>query len=137
MSLVAIVNLAERLLQHSSEQEQNAASSPKPVKSRSVESDDHSVEDEFTPSASEGPLAAQDPRLFRVSGFALFSAAANFLLSQRPETTLPPEPPAITTSPVDETVQEISTVHPANPASAKATHAERPGTSPRSRAASA
>lgn len=93
MSIVAIVNLAERLLNHSSDQGQDASTTPKPTaKTNSAQPSSLTFEDQFTSSVN-GPLTGQEPGLFRVNRFALFSAAANFFLAQRPDAAAPAETP--------------------------------------------
>ena len=84
MSLNAIVNLAERILNKSSKEsgDTNVSSKQsKPVTGTNADSDSG---DQFTPSIVNQP----DAGLFQVTQFSLFSAAAEFLLSQ-------PNPPAV------------------------------------------
>jgi hypothetical protein len=84
MSLVGLVNLAERLLnQNSTESEQSQV----PQKKAAVHTKPttHGVEeDQFTPSPQNGQAqnSAQDAGLFSVTQTSFFSAAAEFLLGQ-------------------------------------------------------
>jgi hypothetical protein len=84
MSLVGLVNLAERLLnQNSTESEQSQV----PQKKAAVHTKPttHGVaEDQFTPSLqnSRAQNSAQDAGLFSVTQISFFSAAAEFLLEQ-------------------------------------------------------
>jgi len=97
MSLVAIVNLAQRLLNQTSEQGQDTTSITKQVKTAPANSTGLNFEDQFTSSAVNGPASGQEAGLFNVQRFAVFSAAADFLLSQRTEPTpAPAETPAVT-----------------------------------------
>ena len=81
MSIVAIVNLAERLLNHSSGEGQDASATPKQAaKTSAAQASDGTFEDQFTSSVN-GPLTGPEPGLFRVNRFAIFSAAANFFLA--------------------------------------------------------
>jgi hypothetical protein len=94
MSLVAIVNLAQRLLNQTFEQEQNATSHSKQAKTAPATSTGLSFEDQFTSSAANGPATRQEAGLFNVQRFAVFSAAADFLLSQPIQAAAAPaEPP--------------------------------------------
>jgi hypothetical protein len=95
MSLTAIVNLAERLLNNSSGQTGDTSSSSKQSKATSRSDSDSKSSDQFTPSAS----AQQDAGLFQVKQFNIFSAAADFLLSQTPQPqSNPASPPAAATT---------------------------------------
>jgi hypothetical protein len=84
MSLVVLVNLAERLLnQNSTASEQSQV----PQKKAAVHTKPttHGVEeDQFTPSPqnSQAQNSAQDAGLFSVAQTSVFSAAAEFLLGQ-------------------------------------------------------
>lgn len=89
MSLVAIVNLAQRLLS-SSQQGQDAASSAKQSGKASALAN-ATFEDQFTPSAGNSAAQSLDAGLFFVNRLALFSAAANFLLAQPNPASAPPE----------------------------------------------
>jgi hypothetical protein len=84
MSLIAIVNLAERLLDQSPSQDSSGQSGSKlaPVKER--EDATAAAQDHFTPSTAtgQGQASAQAAGLFRASQVTFFSAAADFLLSQ-------------------------------------------------------
>lgn len=97
MSLVAIVNLAQRLLNQTFEQGQNAASNTKQAKPTTTNVTGLNSEDQFTSSAVNGGATGQDAGLFNVQRFAIFSAAADFVLSQRSEATPAlAETPAVT-----------------------------------------
>ena len=84
MSLVGLVNLAERLSnQNSTESQQTQA----PQKTAAVQTNPttHGVaDDQFTPSPQNGQAqsSAQDAGLFSVTQISFFSAAAEFLLGQ-------------------------------------------------------
>jgi len=83
MSLVAIVHLAERMLNRGQEQEPQAPSlAAKPGKPRVYAS--WKGQDEFLPSEQTGTLesTAQAAGIFSVKGSALFTAAAEFFLGQ-------------------------------------------------------
>jgi hypothetical protein len=85
MSLVAIVHLAERMLNHGQEQEPQAPSAAaKPGKPR-VDAN-WKGQDQFLPSEQTGTVesTAQAAGIFSVKGSALFTAAAEFLLRQSP-----------------------------------------------------
>jgi hypothetical protein len=92
MTIIAIVNLAERLLNQSSSEEQDAPTAPKQAKRRSNSRQVQTVEDRFTSS----PQHQADPGLFRVNQFHVFSPAADFLLAQAPLSNADPiaTPPA-------------------------------------------
>jgi len=79
MSLTAIVNLAERLLNNSSGQTADANSGSKQSKPIAHGESDFKSEDQFSPSAI---AAQQNAGLFQVKQSSFFSAAADFLLSQ-------------------------------------------------------
>ncbi|HKV63595.1 MAG TPA: hypothetical protein VJO16_16940 [Candidatus Acidoferrum sp.] len=83
MSLTAIINLTERLLNNSSGQSVDTNSNSKQSKQRARGDSDARVGDQFTPS----PANQQEAGLFQVKQFSFFSAAADFLLAQ----TLPPQ----------------------------------------------
>jgi len=82
MSLVAIVNLAERLLNQTPEQDQQTPSSTKQGKGVVGSITRPLNGDQFTPSALTGPPTAQEAGLFNVNPSVLFSAAADLLLAQ-------------------------------------------------------
>ena len=82
MSLNAIINLAERLLNSSSEQSTETNSGSRQLKQAARVESDAKGSDRFTPSA----LPPQDAGLFQVKQFSVFSAAAEFLLSQTLQT---------------------------------------------------
>jgi hypothetical protein len=97
MSLVAIVNLAQRLLNQTFEQGQDATNNTKQAKSATAGPTARKFEDQFTASAVNGAASGQEAGLFNVQRFAVFSAAADFLLSQPSEPTPPrAETPAVT-----------------------------------------
>ena len=124
MSIVAIVNLAERLLNHSSGEGQDASATPKQAaKTSAAQASDVTFEDQFTSSVN-GPLTGPEPGLFRVNRFAIFSAAANFFLAHGPEANPPrtetPAPTATKTqtraaSEEPPTVRSATAVNAANP----------------------
>jgi hypothetical protein len=87
MSLTAIVNLAERLLNNSSDQTGETRSSSKQSKPAARVDSDSKFGDRFSPSAT----SQQDAGLFQVKQFSIFSAAAEFLLTK---TTQPQANPA-------------------------------------------
>lgn len=78
MSLTAIINLAERLLNNTTDQPVNANSSSRRSQQTTRAAADARVGDQFTPSAA----SQQDPGLFQVRQISIFSAAAEFLLAQ-------------------------------------------------------
>lgn len=78
MSLTAIINLAERLLNNSSQQSADSGSTSKQPRQTARVPSDPRGGDQFTPSSA----APQDAGLFQVRNFSLFSAAADFLLTQ-------------------------------------------------------
>ena len=83
MSLTAIINLAERLLNNTSDQPVEANFNSRPSKQTARAESDARVGDQFTPSSANQP----DAGLFQVNQISFFSAAADFLLAQ----TLPPQ----------------------------------------------
>jgi hypothetical protein len=83
MSLTAIINLAERLLNNSADQQVERSSGRRQSQQTSRTESDARVGDQFTPSAAN----QQDAGLFKVNQISFFSAAADFLLAQ----TLPPQ----------------------------------------------
>jgi hypothetical protein len=83
MSLTAIVNLAERLLNNFSGQSVDPSSAEKQSNETARVDSRARVGDQFTPSS----VNQQDAGLFQVKQFSFFSAAAEFLLTQ----TLPPQ----------------------------------------------
>lgn len=83
MSLTAIVNLAERILNNSSNESSDPNSTSKPSKTVSPASTKSTGGDQFIPSAAN----QLDAGLFQVTKFSLFSAAAQSLLIQ----TNPPQ----------------------------------------------
>lgn len=89
MSLVAIVNLADRLLNQTFGQDQETQSKSAPAKEARVEEKDGRNEDRFTRSvqATQAGPTAEAAGLFQVTQFTVFSAAADFLLTQ---TAAPP-----------------------------------------------
>jgi hypothetical protein len=110
MSLVAIVNLAERLLNQTFEQGQDASSNAKQGKTQAPNpAAGPTFEDQFIPSAVNGPISVQEAGLFHVQRFALFSAAADFLLSQPAG---PTSPPAGTQAPAKAAATEAPTQPP-------------------------
>jgi len=78
MSLTAIINLAERLLNNSSGQTVDANADSRQSKQASRVGSDAVHRDQFTPSSAN----QQDAGLFKVNQISLFSAAADFLLAQ-------------------------------------------------------
>ena len=84
MSLVGLVNLAERLLNQGSTQGQDTAAQQKAANPQPAAVTQGPAEDLFTPSAQNGQAQAteQDAGLFNVAQFTFFSAAADFLLGQ-------------------------------------------------------
>ena len=123
MSLISIVNLAERLLNHSSEQDQGAQTGL-PTNRVSANSQANEAGDEFTPSKSN-PNTAQEAGLFSATTLSFFTAAADFLLGQisKPQTNvdaptttaqnnqtpLPSQSSATTNSVVDSTILQAPT----------------------------
>jgi hypothetical protein len=83
VSLVAIVNLAQRLLNQTFEQGQDPTSTKQAKHAQANSTGGPNFEDQFTSSVASGPTTGQDAGLFNVQRFAVFSAAADFLLSQR------------------------------------------------------
>lgn len=92
MSLTAIVNLAERLLNNSSGRAVESDSTSKQAKPATHVKPESNTGDKFTPSAK----SQQDAGLFQVRQSNFFSAAADFLLAQTPpsQTNAAPAPPA-------------------------------------------
>jgi hypothetical protein len=85
MSLIGLVNLTERLLNQTPGQKQDTQTVAKTATTVSnTNGGVTATEDQFTPSAQAGQnqTTAQAAGLFQVSQFALFSAAAQFLLQQ-------------------------------------------------------
>lgn len=80
MSLTAIINLAERLLNNTSGQPAEANSNSRPSRQTTRAESDAKAGDQFTPSAATQP----DAGLFKVNQISFFSAAADFLLPQTP-----------------------------------------------------
>lgn len=84
MSLVGLVNLAERLLNQSDTQGQDTQLTQKAANSQVVQGSPGGVEDRLTPSTQDPQTHAnaQDAGLFRVAQFSFFSAAADLFLGQ-------------------------------------------------------
>ena len=84
MSLVGLVNLAERLLNQNTTQGQDAQTAQKAASPQGNQEPQAVTEDQFTPSAQSGQAqaTAQAAGLFSVAQFTFFSAAADFLLGQ-------------------------------------------------------
>ena len=82
MSLVAIVNLAERLLNQSPGQGQTGPNGLNAAKAATTANPPTTFEDLFTSSANGPGATAQDAGIFNVDRLAIFSAAADFLLGQ-------------------------------------------------------
>jgi len=80
MSLVGLVNLAERLLNQGSTQGQDPQTAQKAASTPPTRGAQGTAEDLFTPSAQNA--LAQDAGLFSVAQLSFFSAAADFLLGQ-------------------------------------------------------
>jgi hypothetical protein len=102
MSLVGIVNLAERLLNQNAPQGETAAGGPSAATGANAQATQGAAgEDQFTPSSQTGQTqtAAQDAGLFTVAQFSFFSAAADFLLGQN--TAAPANPAANATAPAN------------------------------------
>lgn len=78
MSLTAIINLAERLLNNSSGQSVDTSSTLKQSKQAPRVDSEAKAGDQFTPSAA----TQQDAGLFQVRQISIFSAAADFLFAQ-------------------------------------------------------
>lgn len=126
MSLVAIVNLAERLL-NTSQQRQGAATSAKQSGKTSAPAN-VTFEDQFTLSAGNSAAQSLNAGLFFVNRLALSSAAANFLLAQPNPASAPAEetqPATKDTAPTAATTQ----FRPVNraPAATNRTDAETSG----------
>jgi flagellar hook-length control protein FliK len=77
MALIGIVQFAERLLNQA--QENNQAQQVSSKQAAQAKPAGNSDGDQFTPSTQ---IAAQDPGLFQVSNFSIFSAAADFILTE-------------------------------------------------------
>ena len=113
MSIVAIVNLAERLLNHSSEQGQDSSTTSKQNKPGQAAASSPTFEDQFTSSSVNGLQNQQEPGLFQVNRFALFSAAANFFLAQAPNAApANPEATQVTKTETTSQAQNTATVRP-------------------------
>ena len=84
MSLVSLVNLAERILNQSPTQGQDAQTPQNSATTQFSEDSQEVAEDQFTPSAqsNQGQASAQAAGLFSVARYSFFSAAADFLLGQ-------------------------------------------------------
>jgi uncharacterized membrane protein len=84
MSLIAIVNLAERLLDQSPSQDSLGKAGSKLAPVKEGENATAVTQDHFTPSTAtgQGQDSAQAAGLFRASQVTFFSAAADFLLAQ-------------------------------------------------------
>lgn len=78
MSLTAIINLAERLLNNSSGQSVDTSSTLKQSKQTARIDSEAKAGDQFTPSTA----TQQDAGLFQVRQISIFSAAADFLFAQ-------------------------------------------------------
>ena len=87
MSLTAIINLAERLLNNAADQPVEANSSLRQSKQNSRAKSDARVEDQFTPSSA----SQHDAGLFQVRQISIFSAAAEFFLSQTAQSQANPD----------------------------------------------
>lgn len=90
MSLVGLVNLADRLLNQDSTQSQEAQAPQKAAAPQgNATTPQVAAQDQFTPSPQNGLAqnTAQDAGLFSVTQVSFFSAAAQFLLGQN---TAPP-----------------------------------------------
>jgi hypothetical protein len=100
MSVIGLVNLAERLLNQGSPQGQDLPTTRKGTNTAATNNAAGPAEDLFTPSAQNSPTqnAAQDAGLFSVTQFSFFSAAADFLLGQNIAPPTPTATPAPTTS---------------------------------------
>ncbi len=86
MSVIGLVNLAERLSNQNTAQGPDAEATPKAANPQSTQGNPGTAEDQFTPSAqsTQAQATAQAAGLFSVSHLSIFSAAANFLLGQNP-----------------------------------------------------
>ncbi|MGH9741172.1 MAG: hypothetical protein ACRD51_02345 [Candidatus Acidiferrum sp.] len=118
MSLISLVNLAERLLNQHGAQGKDGQASQKSSTSQAGQEPQSPAEDQFTPSSQNGqPLTnAQAAGLFSVNQLSFFSAAADFLLRQ--------------SSASQETQNSgIASPDSANPAAAQATSASTVSTS--------
>jgi hypothetical protein len=85
ISVIGLVNLAERLLNEGSPQGQELPATPQATNTQSTNVTASPAGDLFTPSSQNGQAqnTAQEAGLFRVTQFSFFSAAADFLLGQR------------------------------------------------------
>jgi hypothetical protein len=115
MSLIAIVNLAERLLDQSPGHDSPGQSGAKLAGVKDGEDATAVTQDHFTPSAAtdQDHATAQAAGLFRASQVTFFSAAADFLLAQTaPQTANPPAQALPTAAPA---AQAVSAVPPREP----------------------
>jgi hypothetical protein len=124
MSLVGLVNLAERLLNQGSTQGQDAPVTQNGSASNGANSAGAGVEDLFTPSGqnSGGANAAQDAGLFTAPRTSVFTAAANLLLGRN----APPAQPATATSPTGASGNGVESTTATNAASASGSPAPAP-----------
>ena len=91
MSLVAIVNLAERLLNQSPQHGEAGPNGLNAAKAANTTNPPTTFDDLFTSSANGPAATAQDAGIFNVDRFAIFSAAADFLLGQANRAAPPPD----------------------------------------------
>ena len=120
MSLTAIVNLAERLLNNSSSQSGDTNVVTKSASPATSAVSDPNAGDQFTPSQASDA----DAGLFQVSQFSLFSAAAALLLSQtNPPAANPDTPPAQTTNTAAQNAPQPSALPTASSAAAATSNA--------------
>jgi hypothetical protein len=84
MSLIAIVNLTERLLNQGLSQDPQRQTNSKSARVKEGQNETSATRDQFTPSAvtGQGQATAQAAGLFRANQVTFFSAAADFLLAQ-------------------------------------------------------
>jgi hypothetical protein len=84
MSLIGLVNLAERLLNQSSSENQQSQVPQKKTTVQTKPTTHGVAEDQFNLSPQNGQAqnSAQDAGLFSVAQISFFSAAAEFLLGQ-------------------------------------------------------
>jgi hypothetical protein len=117
MSLIAIVNLAERLLDQSPSHDSPRQSGAKLAPVKGGEDAAAATQDHFTPSAAtdQDHATAQAAGLFRASQITFFSAAADFLLAQTAPQTANPPAPAQALPTAAPAAQAVSAVPPREP----------------------
>lgn len=117
MSLIAIVNLAERLLDQSPSHDSLGQSGAKLAAVKDGEDATAATQDHFTPSAAthQDHATAQAAGLFRASQVTFFSAAADFLLAQTVPQTANPSAPAQALPTAAPAAQAVSAVPPREP----------------------